>query len=209
MATAGAALLGLALGWAGSTRLVPGHSLLQPTLGVLGVGAVIVLVAWVVACFAYRVRWLWTFAVTLAVCTVLAAAWTFFCALPVTLILDTHATDQARAALAEALSQQDAHGVAAVRPCTVHLTRSVGPLTAPYHECTTWSPLAHDVTFEAWGPGRSGGLAYIASVRPGVTTLADQCVRHLVGNWWMYGNPSDAGGDPGQCPVGYRFEGGG
>ena len=130
-------------------------------------------------------------------------------ALPVSVLLDPAANSQAQGALARAAALQDIHGDVVPAPCTDQRTGRIGPLEAPYRACTYWSPLARYVTFDAWGPGRSGGLAFIASVRPDVTTLPDQCVRHLVGSWWMFGNPSDAGGDPGQCPIGYHFEGGG
>ena len=209
VAVVAAVVIGVLLGMLGTARLTPGGSLMVPTAVVLGAGALIVLLAWVVASFAYRTRWLWAFALAVAASTVLAAAWTFLFALPVSLALDSAATNQAHAALARAAARQDAHGTAPPGMCTVHDAGGLGPLAAPYHECTIWSPLAHLVTFEAWGSGRSGGLAYIASVRPDVSTLPDQCVRHLLGSWWMYGEPSNANGDPGQCPIGYRFEGGG
>jgi hypothetical protein len=209
VAVTAAAALGLVLASVGWTLVEPGASLMRPTVTVLGAGAVVVLVAWVAACFAVRTRWLWTFAVTAAAATALAGAWTFYVVLPASVVLDPAATSQARSALAQAAAHQDARGIVRSTRCTSHGTAGIGPLAAPYHQCTIWTPLAHLVLFEAWGPGRSGGLGYIASARPGVTTFPDQCVRHLVGNWWAFGDPSDAGGDPGQCPIGYRFEGGG
>ncbi len=198
---------GVALAALGRTLLVPGGSLMRPTAMVLGVGAVGVLVPWVAACVAFRTRWLWTFAVAAAACTLLAAAWTFFFALPVSVMLDPGATDQAQAALAHARGQQDVHGVAPER-CAMHATGNVGPLGAPYRTCTFSTPEAHFVEFEAWGPGRSGGLEYVRDTGPGVQVFADVCARHLVGSWWTVGEPTDANGIPGTCPIGYRYFGG-
>ncbi len=209
LALAAAGAVGVVLGYVGWVLPTPGNSLAEPTAIVLGAGAILVTASWVAACFAPRQRWLWTFAVTTAACTVLAAVWTFVFSFPAALVLDPGATAQAKTDLAGLGARQDRHGVAPRQACSAHASGSVGPLRAPYSACTVWTPQGHFVTFTAVGTGRSGGLGYLEYAPPGVSVFPDECVRHLIGSWWAFGLPSDAGGVPGQCPIGYRFEGGG
>jgi hypothetical protein len=197
--------IGVALGALGTALVTPGRSLAVPTAIVAGIGGAIALVAWVVASFRATRHAGWILAVTVAGVTILASVWTFEFALPAA-VEWSGATAQAQDAL-HALSQSplDHDGTVPPHSCTVHATGSVGPLAAPYRECTIWTPVGHLVEFVSNGPGAPGGLVY--TDRPS-TSFADQCVRHLTGRWWMVAPSADSNGDPGSCFFGYRFVGG-
>jgi hypothetical protein len=132
--------------------------------------------------------------------------WTFEFDLPIT-IEWSNATAQAQDALSLVQrSPRNDHGTVPPHPCVVHTAGSVGPLSAPYRECTIWTPIGHLVEFIASGLGAQGGLVY--TDRPSAS-FEDECARHLIGRWWMFAPSTDSNGDPGSCYIGYTFAGGG
>jgi hypothetical protein len=144
---------------------------------------------------------MWTFAVAVAACTVLAAVWTFEFSLPVAMALDGNATPAAERALL-----QVQHGPLSPRglplhPCTTVETGSIGPLEAPYQECALSNPEIQVVRYSVTSAGGVRGLVYTDI---GAAAFPDQCFRHLVGQWWMFVGDASAIG----CPWGYTFHGG-
>ncbi len=199
-------VIGIGLGGVGTVLVTPGHSLAVPTAIVAAVGGGIVLASWVLASFRAGRQAAWIFALGTAVATALACLWTFEFALPIA-IEWSNATAQAQDALTLVQrSPQNVHGTVPPHPCVVHANGSVGPLSAPYRECTIWTPIGHLVEFIASGPGAQGGLVY--TDRPSAS-FEDQCARHLIGRWWMFAPSTDSNGDPGSCYIGYTFAGGG
>jgi hypothetical protein len=200
-----AVVIGIALGALGAVLVGPGESLAEPTAIVAAVGCGIALVSWVVASFRASRQAGWIFAVGVAIVTVLACVWTFEYALPAA-IEWSDATAQAQNVFSNLQhAAQDSHGALRPQPCTVHDSGSVGPLAAPYKECAVWTPVGHSVSFVPSSPTASGGLVY--TDRPSAF-FADECERHLVGNWWMFSQSTNSNGDPGSCFFGYRFHGG-
>lgn len=205
VAAGAAAAIGIALGALGTVLVAPGQSLAVPTGIVAAVGGGIVLVSWVVASFRARRRAGWVLAVGVAVVTVLACLWTFEFALPAALEWSS-ATVQAQNTFNRLHhSSQMRHGTLPPQPCIVHDSGSVGPLTAPYKECAIWTPEGHALTFVSGSKRNSGGLVY--TDRPSAF-FADECDRHLIGNWWMFAPSTVSNGDPGSCSYGYQFHGG-
>jgi hypothetical protein len=201
-----AVVIGIALGVLGTVLVTPGHSLAVPTAIVAAIGGGIVLVSWVVASFRSRRQAGWILAVGAAVVTVLACLWTFEFALPAA-IGWSNATTQAQDTFNKLQHDaQNGDGNLPPQPCIVHDSGSVGPLVAPYEECAIWTQEGHALMFTSIGPGASGGLVY--TDRPSVF-FADECERHLIGNWWMSAPPPASSGDPGTCYYGYQFHGGG
>jgi hypothetical protein len=199
-------LTGIGLGILGTRLVTPGQSLAIPTAIVAAVGGGLVLVSWVVASFRTGRQAGWIFAATTLVVTVLACLWTFEFALPAG-IEWSDATTQAQDALnLVQRSPLNVHGTVPQYPCTTHTNGSIGPLDAPYKECSIWTPAGHLVEFNAIGPGAHGGLVY--TDRPSAS-FEDECSRHLVGSWWMFAPSTVSNGDPGTCYIGYTFSGGG
>ncbi len=198
-------VIGIGLGALGTSLLTPGHSLAVPTAIVAAVGGGLLLVAWVVASFRAGRQAAWILAVGTAVATVFACLWTFEFALPAS-IEWSDATAQAQAIWSRLEhSPENVHGTVPVQPCIVHSTGSVGPLPAPYKECAYWTPMGHAVSFIASGANSSGGLVYTDRSS---SFFADECERHLIGSWWVFAPSTDSNGNPGSCPIGYRFHGG-
>jgi hypothetical protein len=200
VAVAGVALI---LGYLGWILPTVGGSLLLPTIIVVGVGVALAATGALIARkFRRPTGRIKVFVVGAAIATTLAGIWAFQFSLPVAL-WSSNATTEAQAALsALGHSATDRNGVAPNAPCSTHDTGSLGPLEAPYREYATWTPEGHFVTFTGT---HSQGVGY---TNVGATTFPDQCARHLFGDWWMFvgsNNPSE----PGQCPIGYRFQGGG
>ncbi len=195
----------IALGYLGWILPAPGGSIFLPTLLVSGLGFSIAAVSWLVASVRPRpgVR---PFALGVAVVAVVGAVWTFQFSLPASIAWDSSATTHAQAVLAnlEAMAKGH-HGVAPLQPCVKHTDGAVGPLDAPYTTCGTWTPEGHFVNFSVGSPVNARGLGY---TNVGPATFPDQCERHLVGDWWMFTSSNDAR-DPGMCPIGYHFQGGG
>jgi len=199
------AAIGIALGVLGTVLVTPGQSLAVPTAIVAAVGGGMVLVSWVVASFRVRRQAGWVLAVGAAIVTVLACLWTFQFALPAAIEWSS-ATAQAQQTFATLQrSAQHSHGTLPPQRCIVHDSGSVGPLTAPYRECAIWTPEGHALTFLSSGPSSSGGLVY--TDRPSAF-FADECERHLIGNWWMFAASTVSNGSPGSCYYGYQFHGG-
>jgi hypothetical protein len=98
------------------------------------------------------------------------------------------------------------HGTVPPHPCVLYASGSIGQLACPYKECTIWSPIGLMVTFVASGPGANGGLVY--TDRP-LVSFADECTRHLVGDWRLFAPSTDSNGDPGSCYIGPTLRGGG
>jgi hypothetical protein len=203
---AAAVAIGVGLGVVGTALVAPGQSLAVPSAVVASIGGAVVLVSGVVASFRASREAGWIFAFATMVVTVLATAWTFEFALPAA-VEWSNATAQARNALSQMQhSPLNHYGTVPPQPCVVHTSGSVGPLRAPYKECTIWTPVGHLVTFMANSPNAHGGLVY--TNRPS-TSFQDECVRQLVGSWWMFAPSTNSNGDPGSCFFGYKFEGGG
>lgn len=201
-----AVVIGIALGVLGTMLVTPGQSLAVPTAIVGAVGGGIVLASWVVASFRARRQAGWILAVGAAVVTVLACLWTFEFALP-TAIEWSNATEHAQDTFNKLHhSSQNSHGTLPPQPCILHDSGAVGPLSAPYKECAIWSPEGHALTFVSSSPSNSGGLVH--TDRPSAF-FADECERHLTGNWWMFAPSTVSNGDPGSCYYGYQFHGGG
>ncbi len=200
-----AAFIGIALAALGTVLVTPGQSLAVPTAIVAAVGGGIVLVSWVVASFRARRQAGWLLAVGTAAVTVLACLWTFEFALPAG-IEWSNATAQAQDTFNRLQhASHSSRGTLPSQPCTVHDSGSVGPLSAPYKECAVWTPVGHALTFVSRGPSTLGGLVY--TDRPSAF-FADECERHLIGNWWMFAPSTTSNGDPGSCYYGYQFHGG-
>jgi hypothetical protein len=205
VASLAAFVVGIGLGALGTVLVVSGESLLVPTAIVAAVGGGMALASWVMASFRSGRQAGWIFAVGVVAVTVLACVWTFEYALPAA-IGWSDATAQAQDVFSRLrLAAQDSHGTLPPQPCTVHGSGSVGPLAAPYKECAVWTPVGHSVSFVPTSPSASGGLVY--TDRPSAF-FADECERHLIGNWWMFSSSTNSNGDPGSCSFGYRFHGG-
>jgi hypothetical protein len=121
----------------------------------------------------------------------LAIVWTFFGVLPASVVWDSSGPRLAATAL------QGSNG-----PCHVVTSGSVGLIGAPYNECIATFNGATAVRF-ATADGKSGYVYLTAASSSG--WFPDECIRHLIGNWWTFGS-SDGIGD---CPFGYQFHGGG
>lgn len=205
VAAGAAVFIGIGLGVLGTALVTPGQSLAVPTAIVAAVGGGIVVVSWVLASLRARRQAGWVLAVGAAVVTVLACLWTFEFALPAAIDW-SNATAQAQDTFNRLQhSAQNSHGTLPPQPCTVHDSGAVGPLTAPYKECDIWTPVGHALTFFSTGPSARGNLIY--TDRPSVF-FADECERHLIGNWWMTAPSTGSTGAPGLCYFGYRFHGG-
>jgi hypothetical protein len=188
-------LVAIVLGYLGWVLPSPGGSLVVPTLIVFGIGCAAGIACWIIAGS-------WVTAVAVVGVTVLASVWTFSFSLPASVAWDSNATSQAQTALQQlASSPRNQYGVP-LRPCSTRTTGSVGPIGAPYRQCSVSTPEGHFVIFTAGGlTGR--GLGY---TDVGAATFPDQCSRHLTGEWWMF--TRDSSGTSG-CPIGYQFHGGG
>jgi hypothetical protein len=194
-------LVGLVLGYLGWVLPTPGEPILTPTLVVAATGAAIGGLSWFVACFKPAWRDLWTFAVAVFVLTVAASFWTFEFSLPAAMAWDSSATQRAQSALLQLQHEPTNPRGTPLYACTKVETGSIGPLDAPYTECAVSNPQGHFVTYTVLGPGPASGVGYTDI---GAATFPDECSRHLVGRWWMFGPDPDGG-----CPMGYQFHGGG
>jgi hypothetical protein len=174
--------------------------LLWPTLIVAGLGAVVAFVGFLFALHPH-LRSLRVFCVLVVGFTIAAAVWTYQFAIPASVAWDGNAVPQAQRALARANAIGNP-----LQQCWTIREGSIGPIDAPYTECATSDPGFHIVTFVSGpvetGPDVRGGLAYTDR---GAGSFADECSRHLIGQWWTFTRDDGTGG----CPVGYRFHGGG
>jgi hypothetical protein len=198
-----AVVVGIVLGYLGWVLPSPGGSLVVPTLIVFGIGAVLAGCSWILACFEPRGSALRTFAGTVGILSLAAAAWTFWFSLPAAMWSDSGANQQAQTALVRLSHEPKRNGVP-IKNCWTIETGSVGPLGAPYRECAISTTVSGqpfvDVSFVTVGsPDRS--IAYTNSGN----AFLDSCVRHLIGSWWM--TIWDHRG-LGNCPIGYQFHGG-
>ncbi len=190
---AGVAAVLAGLGWA---LPVPGGSLIDPTLVVLGLGVVGAVAFWIAVGRPAS-------SLAILVVTGLAAVWTFAFSLPASLAWNAGAAAQAHEALTRLVTSPKGAAGVPLRPCWTVTSGSVGKLPAPYRVCAVSSPEGHIVTFSTLGrPWR--GLGF--TDRDAAASFPDECARHLVGKWWMF--ISDPGGT-GTCPIGYRFSGAG
>jgi hypothetical protein len=204
-AVSAVAVLALVLFYMGWALPSVGGSLVLPALIVLGTGAASALVAGLIARASLHRTELKVLVMSMVVVAIVAAIWTFQFALPFA-VWSSRATAQAQAALSQA--ERSPRGILETdpgQPCVVHTSGSVGPLAAPYSECASWTPEGRFVTFDRTG-SQSGGLGY--ALPDADNPFPDECVRHLYGNWYMFTISSDAN-DPGSCPIGYQFQGGG
>lgn len=184
----------LALGYLGWVLPTAGGSLVLPTLVVLGIGVVASVAWW------FTAHDLIVVSLTVVI-TMTASVWTFAFSLPASVAWDSGATSQAQAILARLdSSPEKVNGVVPPQPCSTIAIGTIGPISAPYRQCPVFTPVGHIVIFMAEGQ-TSRGLGY--TDRPAATFL-DECVRHLVGQWWMFTAETSGTGD---CPVGYRFHG--
>jgi len=200
-AVAAAVVIGVVLGYVGWVLPEPGGSVVVPTAVVVGIGVAVTVIGAAVA-YVVRPRGGLTFVAVMAMLTGLAVVWTWALALPVQMAWDGGVTAQARAALQRVEDGPKVRGVPLV-PCVDVTTGRVGPLAAPYRECAVATSEGHFVTFTVAGSDPVRGIGYTDI---GAATFEDECYRHLAGRWWMF--VGDASGI-GNCPVGYRFHGGG
>lgn len=196
-------IVALLLGCLGWFLPSVGGSLLKPTLIVMGVGVILFTIgASASAKLGHTSQGFKILLPGIAAVTILAGIWTFQFSLAAR-IWTSNATTQVQSIFTQLEHSPNNHnGLVLDTPCAEHDVGNVGPLSAPYRECATWTPQGHFVTFTT---KHSIGLGYTDS---GAATFPDQCVHHLEGSWWMFAESDDAG-DPGQCPFGYRFQGGG
>lgn len=164
----------------GATRAVPGSSILLPTIVValialacLGLGSL------VVGMFRVRAATL-VFVVVSSLIGFGATWWAYAFSWPAAMALDSHATSQALAALT-VVPVNDTQ-------CVNIMTGAIGPLKAPYQRCTTNSPHPGSVVFYdalVGGAVASPASGLVFNEGP-VSDLSDQCVRHLVGDWYAF-----------------------
>lgn len=187
--------VGVALGYIGMRVQVPGHSMVLRSAELTGAGVVLSLIVVVVASKRPWMRELWTFAVTVAVLSLMAGVFTFEFAGDVSLLLDSSATAQAQTALAAVQSGTRQSGLAG---CSTLSSGSVGPLQAPYRVCAFLEPRS-DSFVEFLAPtSASRGILYSEATTP---TFLDGCSRHLEDQWWAFviiGNGQS-------CPYGYSL----
>lgn len=189
------ATLGLILGVLGWLLPSPGRSLAVPTLIVLATGCAAVLIYWFGVSRSGR-HLDWKVAVAILGIAVVASIWTFAFSLPASLVWNSGATLQARAAIARPNRPTKNPADESYLPCSVVRSAPIGPLDAPYQVCVGSDK---DVSFVTLGrPYR--GLAY---THDGAKTFPDECSRHLIGMWWMF--VEDTSGI-GNCPFGYQFQ---
>jgi len=189
-------LMALVLGYLGWVLLSPGGSLVAPTLIVFGVGGAMT----VALAFFTRSLPVAVMAVGVAIA---ASIWTFSFAIPASLSWGSGATAQAEAALSRLRSSAETvKGVFPPHTCAIVESGSVGPIDAPYRECSTFAPEGHFVIFTSVAQAMHG-LGYTDR---GASTFPDECSRQLVGKWWMFTPDTD---ELGSCPIGYQFHGGG
>lgn len=121
----------------------------------------------------------------------MAIAWTFFGVLPASVIWNSSGPQLA------ATATTGSNG-----GCRLVTSGSIGLIDAPYNVCVTTFNGGTGVRFAA-ADGKSGYVYLTATSSSG--WFPDECSRHLIGKWWMFGS-SDGIGD---CPFGYQFHGGG
>ncbi|HXA31476.1 MAG TPA: hypothetical protein VNV87_04380 [Acidimicrobiales bacterium] len=200
-----ALVVGVGLGYLGWVLTSPGGSLLAPTLIVLGIGLALAGSSWVVAYFTPSRKDLWIFALTCAILSLFAGAWTFWFSLPTAMWSDSGASQQAQNALVKLSREPTNSSGVPINHCWTIETGAIGPLQAPYEECAVATKVTGkaftDVTFTSIdSPHRS-----IQYTNSGAMAFYDTCYRHLVGQWWM--TTWDQSG-LGSCPIGYQFHGG-
>jgi hypothetical protein len=201
VAVAAVIVIGVVLGYVGWVLPEPGGSVVGPAAVVLGIGVAVTVIGAAVA-YVVRPQGELAFVAVMAVLTGLAIVWTWALALPVQMAWDGGATGQAQAALQRVEDGPKVRGVPRW-PCVDVTTGHVGPLAAPYRECAVATSEGHFVTFTVAGSKPVRGIGYTDI---GAATFEDECYRHLTGRWWMF--VADASGI-GNCPIGYRFHGGG
>ncbi len=192
-----AAAVGIGLSGLGWLLLSVGGSLLVPALVVALVGAVIATGCWIALGNRRRTK---LFLASCLAFTLGASLWTFFFALPVSLL--GSATTQAQSEITELTT----HSLrVASAQCKVVRSGTMGLLDAPYRVCG-FSP----------GPGFSPFLNYtslngradsgLGFTPVGEAAFPDECTRHLEGPWWAWNRAADGVGD---CQIGYTCQGSG
>jgi hypothetical protein len=121
----------------------------------------------------------------------MAIIWTFFGVLPASVIWNSSGPQLA------ATASGGSNG-----GCRLVTSGSVGLIDAPYNVCVDTFNGATAVRF-ATADGKSGYLYLTATSSSG--WFPDECSRHLIGKWWIFGS----GDGIGDCPFGYQFHGGG
>jgi len=178
-----ALLVGVADGYFGYIIESPGTSLAGHCLLVAVVAASVAAAGWWVS--RKRNRWFASvFVGTMAAVGVLVVWWTWAFAMPAAMTWDTQATPRAVASLTGIGTDKSV--------CSNVETGSVGPLDAPYRQCSINGPPGSTVYYYAMsgstlaGPYRGLIFSYAPS-----DTFNDECVRHLVGHWYAFtGDPS-------------------
>jgi hypothetical protein len=177
------------LGWVPPSA---GGSLAIPTLIVFGIGCAIAIAWWI----GFRD---WAVVASVIAITIGASIWTFAFSVPASVTWGSSATLQAQSAISRlGSSPTQAYG----DRCSNIETGAVGPIDAPYRQCTGFTPSGGYVIFTA-ASQTTRGLVY--ADRGGVT-FGNECSRHLVGKWWMF--TAETSGE-GACPIGYQFQGSG
>ena len=166
----------LAVGW----RLpVPGGSLVVPTIVVGVIAVAFTGMGWIILSV-FHVRSAQLTFVVLSIVVGIAATWfTYAFSWPVQMSRDSGATPNAEAALVGVPPNTSR--------CTIITTGAVGPLRAPYRRCATNSPHPGSVVFyyAQTDPGTGIASGIVFNEGP-VNDLSDQCVRHLVGEWYAF-----------------------
>jgi len=149
----------------------PGASLAGHCLLVAGIALVVAGIGWSFLCTkGTTVRRV--FFVSMLVVGFLATWWAWAFAMPAAMAWDSGATPNALAAMRDAPEGKTG--------CVQVSSGSVGPLSAPYQRCA--STYGVEYYASASDPGTAGGLLF----QQGTTLPPDQCLRHLVGNWYAF-----------------------
>jgi hypothetical protein len=187
-------LSSLTLGLLGWQLPSPGGSVVVPTLIVFAIGSTSALIWWIVLGN-------WRMVTAAMAITVVASIWTFQFAVPASVTWLSGATQSASAAIARLSVSRAGDSTVGPEQCSLVQTGSIGPLRAPYRQCTASTPAGSFVTYDAVVGGSHQGIGYTDA---GAQTFPDACVRHLTGRWWAFAFTADG---TGACRIGYTFQG--
>jgi hypothetical protein len=193
-------VIGLVLGYLGWVLPIPGESFLAPTLIVAGVGVTAMTLGGLLGLHP-RFQSFRVFGATVLVFTVAACIWTYAFSVPASVAWDATANHQAQSVLARVNAEPKSGAGIPLRACWTVRIGTIGALESPYTECGVSTHEGHFVIFTSVRHPK-GGLGYTDI---GSATFPDACDRHLTGKWWAFSNETNGEGN---CPVGYRFQGG-
>ena len=178
-----ALLVGLGDSYLGYVIESPGTSLAGHCLLVAVVAAIVAAAGWWVSRKRYRL-FASVFVGAMAMIGILVVWWTWAFAMPAAMTWDTQATPRAVASLTGIWTDKSV--------CSNVESGSVGPLSAPYRQCSINGPPGSTVYYYAMSgstladPYRGSVFSYAPT-----NTFNDECARHLVGHWYAFtGDPS-------------------